>query len=129
MLAQNFKTPIELKITDAEFDALYKVLGMLERGEVDHTDARTPTIPNGFNMAVVRRSHRCGTAACIFGWARTVNPMMTGTGTPGLFELFTAINFKVHHQLDLEKVTVSQAAIALRNYLTHGEPRWAEAIA
>ena len=25
--------------------------------------------------------------------------------------------------------TPSQAAIALRNFLTHGEPRWAEALA
>ena len=27
------------------------------------------------------------------------------------------------------EITPAQAAIALRNFLTHGEPRWAEAMA
>lgn len=34
MLAQNFKTPADLKIDDDDFEALVKVLGMFERAEV-----------------------------------------------------------------------------------------------
>lgn len=34
MLAQNFKTAADLDLADAEFEALVKVLGMLERGEI-----------------------------------------------------------------------------------------------
>jgi hypothetical protein len=34
MLAQNFKTPAALGISDAEFEALVKALGMLEREEI-----------------------------------------------------------------------------------------------
>lgn len=32
MLAQNFKTPADLDLSDKEFASLVKVLGMLERG-------------------------------------------------------------------------------------------------
>lgn len=40
MLAQNFKTPADLDLPNPEFEALVKVLGMLERGEIksDHFD-------------------------------------------------------------------------------------------
>lgn len=53
MLAQNFKTPADLGITDVEFDALYKVLGILERSEVPHVPVTRALIvrtaaPNGF---------------------------------------------------------------------------------
>ena len=39
MLAQNFKTPADLEITDIVFEALVKVLGMLERQEFSFGEA------------------------------------------------------------------------------------------
>lgn len=137
MLAQNFKTPADLKITDAEFDALRKVLGMLERGEIksaprgaafDLLDApdkhQTPTM---FRMAGVMGHAECGTACCILGWAQHVNSRVFGgiTWTPAhpCHSLFFPSNDGILSR-DPKK-----GAIALRNYLTHGEPRWAEALA
>jgi hypothetical protein len=70
MLAQNFKTSVDLGIEEREFDALLDVLGMLERGELVHiTDPMCPTVPNGFNMADWLNDTACGTAGCIGGWA------------------------------------------------------------
>lgn len=111
MLAQNFKTPTDLDISDAEFDALRKVLGMLERGEIAERQ---------FDMRHIH--HDCGSPARICGWALHVsnNYRLFGSVWPqrlaDLLRTRTGVN-------------TSQAAIALRNYLTHGEPRWNEALA
>lgn len=40
-----------------------------------------------------------------------------------------AQNFKTPADLGITCNDPEQGAIALRNYLTHGEPRWAEALA
>lgn len=124
MLAQNFKTPTDLRITDKEFDALTKVLGMLERAEI---------WPEHLNMERID----CGTAACMMGWARRI----------GGSELFATEDMEEGPLSELfmfagmdeisdpawvkrrQNVTPSQAAVALRNFLTHGEPRWDEAVA
>ena len=135
MLAQNFKTPADLKIADAEFEALVKVLGMLERGEIKSVPAeqlcrgigREDAIPEFFDMQYVHTKYDCGTAACVMGWMMHVDERVCGGGkgvlkwSPALRPLFI---------LDgLECRDADQAAIAVRNYLTHGEPRWAEALA
>lgn len=118
MLAQNFKTPMDLGLSDPEFDALFKVLGMLERGEIE---------PEQFNM-----SRWCGTICCIIGHARNLDArafsgpildrdvalrQLFGAGTVG------------RRKIGLSDIAPTQAAIALRNYLTHGEARWDEALA
>lgn len=123
MLAQNLKTPADLGITDAEFDALAKVLGMLERGELTHTDKRAPTVPNGFNMGVVKTKTDCGTVCCIYGWACTLCDWHTSI-SHDLFTVFCPPNIGKY-----SAITPAQAAIALRSYLTHGDPRWDEALA
>src|SRR4249920_730052 len=75
MLANYFKTAIDLQITSAEHDALVKVLGMLEREELTYgnnlKDGYTvaPTSPKTFHMNVVYSKSQCGTVACIGGWA------------------------------------------------------------
>lgn len=118
MLAQNFKTPAFLGIKAAEFEALTKVLGMLEREEIP---ARM------FTMTHVGEPE-CGTAGCIKGWACSVSGQQFRQRTcpPNLMALFFP---GAEAQCDAYKATREQAAIALRNYLTHGEPRWAEAFA
>lgn len=124
MLAQNFMTPADLGITDILFESLVKVLGMLERGELKHTPVTMP-IPNGFNMADRWIHDDCGTACCIMGWCDLVarKQLSWPISNHALADLFCPdMCWAGHH-------TPAQAAIALRNYLTHGEPRWAEALA
>lgn len=133
MLAQNFKTPSELGISDAEFDALYKVLGMLERGELVHHQYRSSSekreLIKGFNMAgwpCPGTKDECGTVGCIGGWAEVIGQLH-----------FTPNSFKRLHPLFYPKprstslygnITPAQAAIALRSYLTSGDPCWDEAL-
>lgn len=140
MLAQAFLTSAELGITDAELDALIKVLGMLERQEVEYAKARgTPpddVTPTAFNMGWVFGVGECGTTACLCGWAKELS------GDRSLFEwlfgeggvrhpingLFLT-NSPIPAVSGLWDATPNQAAIALRNHLTTGEPRWSEALA
>jgi hypothetical protein len=136
MLANSFMTPSALGISDVEFESLVKVLGMLERSEI--TDDQ-------FTMRRVQ--HPCRTPACLCGWANyvsagrafplyekpgatifsspTYGPQWRGMPRPlrDLFGYAGRANDPVY------TATPSQAAIALRNFLTQGEPRWAEALA
>jgi hypothetical protein len=137
MLANNFMTPSALGISDVEFDALVKVLGMLERGEIPEDQ---------FTMRRVH--HPCRTPACICGWANYVSggsafplyppsrPLMFANGGAygprwrdmphRLRELF---GYGGRPADPVYSATPSQAAIALRNFLTHGDARWSEAFA
>jgi hypothetical protein len=126
MLAQNFNTAVDLDITDAELDALIKVLGMLERGELVNADPDAK-IPNGFNMGEHGREG-CGTVACIGGWCASI------MGVP----MFGYVESHIEkgrplHELYWDRIssdiTPQQAALALRSYLTTGEANWAEALA
>ena len=127
MLAQNFKTAAELGLADVEAEALVTVLRMLERGDIAREE---------FHMG--RFQHECRTPACICGWAHHVSrgkafselstrhgPILLyrrlGNSTRALFRLTEA-------RASGGEITPAQAALALRNYLTHGEPRWAEAM-
>ena len=133
MLAQNFKTPAELDLTSAEFDALYKALGMLERGEIeqDHfTMAATAKVAPG----------GCSTPGCILGWANHIAGQALFFDkidySDPLADLFLyknsdafRRNFAAPNSPSVDAVTTAQASIALRNYLTHGESRWDEVLA
>src|SRR5215813_1438675 len=119
MLAQNFKTAVELGLDDAEFSSLVRVLGMLERKEIP---------ASLFKMDEVGEPE-CGTPGCIMGWAISVGFTRNSLGEiefgepverlflPGMDDHFQAY-----------AATTSQAATALRNFLTTGEPRWEEAM-
>jgi hypothetical protein len=147
MLAQNFKTAADLDIEDAEFIALEKVLGMLEREELRHVPATPAAYQNPdaikdfyegrkfsglFNMVGFAERTECGTAACIagtcdllFGTDFARQFWTAGALPPDLMQLFApdeATNAR------MIQIRPEQAAIALRNYLTHGEPRWLEAL-
>lgn len=141
MLAQNFIMPAALGISDIEFESLVKVLGMLERGEIEYMPATwrdcprrsDPVTPKFFNMCLIETENNCGTACCILGWARHV------AGDRTLFggELHQPLKdlFRLGDTSDgyvgkfSEEMLPSEAAVALRSYLTTGEPRWAEAVA
>src|SRR5271170_4836651 len=73
MLAQNLKTPADLGIEDKWFEALLKLLGMLERGELQHTstaklkplsDDRVNPQVGLFNMNRWSVAFECGTVCC-----------------------------------------------------------------
>ena len=135
MLANNFMAPSALGLSDVEFKSLVKVLGMLERGEIAEEQ---------FTMRRVQ--HPCRTPACLCGWANHTSggrafPLHEKPGPtifsdptlgprwremPGsLRELF---GYGGRTTDPVYAATPSQAAIALRNYLTQGEPHWAEAL-
>lgn len=71
MAPREFKTARQLRIKQKEYNALVKVLYMLEGGELVDTRAVSPNSKppkNGFNMGVEHLEIRCGTVACIGGW-------------------------------------------------------------
>jgi hypothetical protein len=126
MLARNFNRPA--KINDAEFEALIRLLGMFERAEfLFEADPMQPTNPNGFNIAVVDEETDCGTSCCIVGWARRLcrdRTCFDGRKTDEWAELIMPRGWRMKD----ERFTVEASAGALRNYLTFGEPRWAEIV-
>lgn len=133
MLAQNFKTPADLSLSDVDFEALIKVLGALERGDVEYKmPLSRPDAPNGFNMGPYINEQECGTTACIAGWAfilsgRTAFTWVGNRACPNNNrQFFELLHFTAG---DRREIRPPQAAIALRNYLTHGDARWSEALA
>lgn len=120
MLAQNFKSAADLDIRDAELAALIKVLGMLERGEL--VDVKENAYcENGFNIGTQGRG--CGTPACIGGWAASVMGIKQRSYVDSYMNRrnhgLCALYWQYH-----DNVTTVEAAMALRSYLTTGNPHW-----
>lgn len=113
MLAQNFKTPTDLGISDVDFETLVKVLGMLERREI---------APEKFNMAQVNSN--CGTIHCIQGWCQKISGGAAFPLMRPMPEALSGLFMYCDHRRFC--VTTGQAAIALRNYLTFGDSQWDE---
>lgn len=148
MLARSFKTAEDLGLSEKERDALIKVLGMLERGDLVHINtgrSKFPMsdVPNGFNMAHIGHRTECGTIGCMAGWARFVSDdyllfqhcwvgdfaraSPTADALRMLFLFGTrdsAMTLKSVHMRSSD-VTPEQAAHALSNYLTTGAADWA----
>jgi hypothetical protein len=126
MLAQAFRTAADLGITEFEHDALISVLGMLERGElvdVGYLDA----CDNGFNMGV--SGEGCGTPACIGGWMAYLMGVNQQEYTERYSYSHRSRNPMLHELFWNEEATerpakAAQAAIAVRSYLTIGNPHW-----
>lgn len=123
MLARNFLTAEQLAISGAEHNALTKVLGMLERGELEHTQGGQ--IENGFNMHSTAHND-CGTCCCIGGWAAILM-----SRHPNDYVYSKAPGNPLHplywHRTS-PLITTAQAAVALRNFLVTGKPNWDEAL-
>ena len=136
MLANNFMPPSALGLSDVEFESLVRLLGVLERGEIPDDQ---------FTMRRVQ--HPCRTPACLCGWANHLSggrafPLEEKPG-PTVFSSATYAprwremprrlqNLFAYGGRATDPVytaSPSQAAIALRSFLTEGEPRWAEALA
>lgn len=125
MLAQNFKPPTDLRISDREQVALIKVLGMLERGEISQRMFDMSTIGDG-----------CGTVGCLMGWAKFVSGDVklfddlheTQGHISPLHHLFMFCVTRSAQLVQRASVRPAQAAMALRSYLTTGDADWAEAL-
>jgi hypothetical protein len=128
MLAQNFKTAADLGISDAELDALIKVLGMLDRGDLVHVGPQDQSKPNGFNMSPVLRHNECGTVGCIAGWVKVISGEFINE-TPMRRDQRDAWGGLIMPPgYDWSCITIEQSATALRSYLTTGDANWAEAL-
>jgi hypothetical protein len=151
MLAQSFMSAADLDITDRERDALIGVLGMLERGELHHARIvkywdseeyrKAPVQPHSglFNMDQFFGEAKCGTAACLAGTCDWVY----GTDfTRQYFYVFAATDpftqprdedtnarlaelfMPIRAGRSWDAIKPKQAALALRSYLTCGDPHW-----
>lgn len=141
-----FKELVELRISENDFSALVKVMEVLREGKIPYTpidgDVVGRPLPgkDGFNMRwwdtmeflaettedfQVKKDQECGTCCCIGGWANKFgasfnqyrnnrNEMLDRLFYPDVEEAFDA--------------TPEQAAQAIENYLTHGDPLWEEVI-
>ncbi len=128
MLAQNFMSSEDLGIEHDEHKALILLLGMLERAEIPHHRPDTPAAvtPTGFNM----EAWRCGSVACLGGWAELLmghgfkteiseNAPLDELFYPDEREEIPGITFE-----SLKTITPEKAAQALRNFLTEGDANW-----
>jgi hypothetical protein len=131
---QSFLTASALGISEAQRNALLKVLKLLEREELHHVGGSAINYPaTGFNMNLWPDSsldtpRGCGTARCIAGWAEHIGRIrFAPVGRPvGLNRLFDPDEDGGNY--DYNSITPAQAAASLRNYLLTGEPRWAEVL-
>jgi hypothetical protein len=141
MLAQSFMSAADLGISDQQRDALQKTLVLLETGKLEHIptalslpDEEQEVVPpefgGTFNMRWWSFAHNCGTAGCIGGTAEMISGVGFGMwgAHPGLSKLFWPVSI-FEKEEDLDSITTSQAAHALRSYLTTGDAKWAEAVA
>lgn len=154
MLAQSFKTAEDLDISEKHREALIKTLALFESGEMRHISydvrnrsltrdydasfsgnfnmqgwsVRVPTDPIPSDYGAQRD---CGTIACIGGTASLIGGVdfeiyaSPGVRRSSLWQLF-------YPNVDIDqwdKITVEQAAMALRSYLTTGKPHWELALA
>lgn len=132
MLAQNFKSADELRVTEQQKDALAKTLVMLETGRLVHVAVDAYGIPGDaftghFNMDSWNHATKCGSVCCIGGTAELIGGFkFEEYRLPiNLYRLFYPEDVGISYV----EITAEQAARALRSYLTTGDPKWAEAVA
>lgn len=134
MLTQNFKTADELEITEPQFDALRKTLVLLETGKLVHVpsssdgDARAH-FTGHFNMCNWSAKHDCGTIACIGGTAELIGNVSFGHIYNHPDENLKDLFLPPFSGAKWSAITPTQAATALRSYLTTGDAKWHEAVA
>lgn len=125
MLARSFLPATDLGISDIERGALIATLLAFERDEIEH-----------FSMRHFRAT--CGTPACICGWAnhlsegRAFPEVSSMSGERAVKVLYRRLPRPLRSLFDIQGLpqqagaTQAQAAAALSNFLTLGEPCWEE---
>lgn len=147
-----FRSAKDLGISDVQRNALIQVLALMEGGKMKHVpdpkvmgyDPRKVT--GHFNMNVWQVTATCGSVCCIGGTAELLigKPIFHGGDgsweegqmEPEVYDMASTAKAKELDKLffppqciQYEEITDQQAAKALRNYLTSGTPRWAQAMA
>ena len=129
-----FKKASELKITPKEHAALITVMGWLKDGSLREGPG------GGFDMSDACGFSACGTVACIGGWVYLamqglkfdVGPLdrdariearmyVAEDKTEALHDLYYPWNIGF---TKWETITASEAATAIANFLTSGDPSW-----
>jgi hypothetical protein len=132
MLASSFLSADQLGLSTKQHGALIGVLGMLERGELRHVTAYGDDDVAGFNMG----TFACGSVHCIGGWAdrlygtdfHTLSLLWGANQDCRFLLLYELLYGDLDAQVELEDVSVAEAAEALRNYLTTGSARWLQVL-
>ena len=138
MLAQNFKKAADLGISEAQFAALRKTLVLAETGRLRHIDPTDyrhdflgkKSFTGHFNMNWWSMKRTCGTCCCLGGTAELVGNLredalhVAAQKNPELFNLFYPGRRDRGRDINMKLITPSQAATALRSYLTTGDARW-----
>lgn len=126
MLAQTFKSHKDLHISEKMYDALVKVYWLL----VDETIPEQLFCMGTIGQPKMVKGSPCGTAGCLLGWARTIEPALhngahydAGFRSGNLGKLFYPLvaGKRGHAQLDANR---GLAVKALHNYLTTGKADW-----
>jgi len=146
MLKRTFKTAAELQISAETYAAALQVLDQMERGlieyrEIDDTSYRLRNFMNfgpeflrpfTFNMVEwMTDIPHCGTVCCIGGAIEMVmGYSMSGWDEDQMYPLFFVGSDGGRRAIkhSLTSITVAQAAAALRNFLTDGQPHWREVL-
>lgn len=133
------KTAIELGIPEWVWRALQEVKRGLEDGTLVHIVGSSTTDRKLFDMAVIaKESKTCGTVACIGGWVYALGMGARGGWTIHADAFVGSVREDYGDNLgdlfippspwgygrDYDEITPAQAALAIGNYLEHGEPRW-----
>lgn len=137
MLASSFLSADQLGLSTKQHNALTSVLGMLERGELQHIPPNLDPdgadyVGVGFNMA----TFSCGSVHCIGGWAdRTYGTdfaswslLWCSNQGPQYLALYSLLYGDISSDVELEDISVAEAAEALRNYLTTGSAQWVQVL-
>ena len=142
MLAKTFLDSNQLGISDEQRDALILTLDFMEAGKMKHVMTGETNIigyelvddpdefKGSFNMDFWNVTDKdCGTVCCIGGTAEILGNVnfrkFTKNMPHNLHLLFFPDDELDFLTLDwMRDITVEQAAHALRNYLTIGEPHW-----
>ena len=119
------KTAKQLKISNGVYEALIKVFGMLDAGEIPE---------KGFNMALWLETNGRGktTCGCIGGWAESCGEIIALGDSPfGLINLCFPSREKVRGggSWNYSTITREQGARALENYLNTGKAKWTSILA
>lgn len=118
MLMKTFRTARELYIAPWEQENLIEVLRMLETGEI-------PSYL--FNMGT--RGNGCGTPACIGGWVARLQGLDERIYVESCYDSWRRHPlYRIFWDETSGSITRTQAATALRNFLTVGDPLWNDVI-
>jgi len=122
-------TADQLNLTARQHDALIKVLGMLERGELKHGPYHLSKAKI-FNMGTWWIEGGCSTAGCIGGWANHIAGSVLFNGirnynAPLRCLLYPGAEPECEDSnIRYSSITTEEAAQALSNYLTTGKADW-----